>query len=604
MDLETIDLGFKDGFFPNHTLALIQTESEMYTYPGGKWYPIFTGCFSLGAQERYQVFTSDSAGKNPTINATMIPWALKDDGATTSSSFGLHYGSASPFAKVPGSLLYGGYDRNRVTGSILDFQGTFSQSITLQDISIDVIKGSSPFESIPSSSSDSSTITGLLAKGNSTITPSGLSLYIDPCSPYLTLPQSTCDAIASHLPVIYDASLGLYLWNTSSPRYKLIVASASALSFTFMGGRNTDSATIHIPFRHLNLTLTAPFTDGPTPYFPCFTGGTGEYVLGRAFLQDAFLGANWERSKFFLAQAPGPNIPAGVDPVSIQPDEETIKSGGNNWERSWEGFWSVLTPEDLEEPGKVDVGTNGTITSTSNDGAGNEKTGGEKPGLSTGAMVGIAVGAAVLGMALVGAVRIRILKGDFVEGLFQQHGAEVEAREIKERKRAPRVAPWAEGFDVGEYPALPLIPSTAPCPDVAAPAVFDEDMLPIDPRLEQQVGHQSAPDQQAFASLAVSTPKAVAVPTAPAPASVTTAPAAPMTMAQQERRIAELHQEVQKLDRTTHTWDESEDELLILLRNRLAGRLTYAQISAQYLLRHSEKGCESRRSWLKLQKGM
>ncbi|KAK4120048.1 hypothetical protein N657DRAFT_549120, partial [Parathielavia appendiculata] len=415
MQLETIDLGFRSGPIQNHSLALIETESQMYAYPGGTWYPIFTGCFSLGAPDRSQVFSSDTLGKKPGINATMIPWVLKDDGSTASSSFGLHYGAAGPSARMSGSLLYGGYDRNRVVGNVLTFQGDFSQPISLQDISIRVIKGSSPFESVPVDSGSGSgsgsgnvtsntNISGLLTKGNSTIPPSGLPIFIDPCSPYLTLPQSTCDAIASHLPVVYNASLGLYTWNVSSPRYKPIVASASTLSFTVMGGRNTDSLTIHVPFRHLNLTLTAPFAGNPTPYFPCFTSGTGAYVLGRAFFQDAFLGANWEKNRVFLGQAPGPNIPPGVDPVSIQPDEETIKSGGNDWEKSWDGFWTALTAKEANGTSEVDVTTTsggdsggGAGGSGGSGGAASAGSEGEKGGLSTGVIVGIAVGAAVAG---------------------------------------------------------------------------------------------------------------------------------------------------------------------------------------------------------------
>ncbi|AEO58186.1 hypothetical protein MYCTH_2305377 [Thermothelomyces thermophilus ATCC 42464] len=315
---------FKDGIIQNHSLSLIDSAQQMFVYPGGTWYPIFTGCLSVGAPERFQVFTGDGASR-PTLNASMIPWALKDQNMTTSSSFGLHYGSAASAAKMTGSLLYGGYDRNRVVGKMLSIDGDLFKPVTLQDISILVIQGSSPFNS-------ATAISGLLAQGNSSISSAGLPVILDPCSPYLTLPKSTCDSIAAHLPVSYNASLGLYLWNTSSPRYAPVVTSASTLSFTLMGASNTESLTIHVPFRHLSLNLTAPFTATfePVPYLPCFTGGVGAYALGRAFFQDAFVGANWEKRKVWLAQAPGPNIPAGVDAVSIQPDQDAVVAGGND----------------------------------------------------------------------------------------------------------------------------------------------------------------------------------------------------------------------------------------------------------------------------------
>jgi hypothetical protein len=51
----------------------------------------------------------------------------------------MHYGSAAPGAKVLGSLLYGGYDRNRVVGNVLSLDGDFWTAFTLKDISINII---------------------------------------------------------------------------------------------------------------------------------------------------------------------------------------------------------------------------------------------------------------------------------------------------------------------------------------------------------------------------------------------------------------------------------------------------------------------------------
>ncbi|EAQ83434.1 hypothetical protein CHGG_09838 [Chaetomium globosum CBS 148.51] len=46
-------------------------------------------------------------------------------------SFGLHYGSAGATAKMPGSLLFGGYDRNCVIGPILSLDADFRNPVTL-----------------------------------------------------------------------------------------------------------------------------------------------------------------------------------------------------------------------------------------------------------------------------------------------------------------------------------------------------------------------------------------------------------------------------------------------------------------------------------------
>ncbi|OHE96646.1 hypothetical protein CORC01_08103 [Colletotrichum orchidophilum] len=207
----------------------------------------------------------------------------------------------------------------------------------------------------------------------------GLLVSIDGCAPYLTLPKSTCDNIASHLPVLYDAKLGLYLWDTDSTAYNQIVSSATTLSFTFLSGINTKPITIRVPFVHLNLTLSEPLTESPTPYFPCFNSGTGRYALGRAFLQDAFLGANWGQSKWWLGQAPGPNIQLSSSIIPIDEADTVIKAGNKNWEESWKGAWKVLATD--KDNGTTPVGSptdNRQPTPASN--------------LSTGAIAGIAVG--------------------------------------------------------------------------------------------------------------------------------------------------------------------------------------------------------------------
>ncbi|KAF4447800.1 hypothetical protein F53441_8704 [Fusarium austroafricanum] len=242
----------------------------------------------------------------------------------------MHIGSVQP--DLSGSPWFGGYDQNRVVGEVISMNGGPRDGITLQDISIDVIGSKSP--------SKSNSIDGLLAKGNSSIG-GRLKVLIDGCSPYLTLPKSTCDNIAANLPVNYDKNLGLHLWDTKSDKYKEIITTTSTLSFSFISNSNTDPIKIRIPFMHLNLTLSKPLTDTPTPYFPCHTHGNGQYVLGRAFLQDAFVGANWhpDVDTWWLAQAPGPNIQLTTNIVSIMKKDKTVSKGGNDWKASWNGVW-------------------------------------------------------------------------------------------------------------------------------------------------------------------------------------------------------------------------------------------------------------------------
>ncbi len=267
--LDSVDIQ-AGAIVPNVSLALVRT--QMNAYPGG-YYPSSAGCLGVGGAGDTpgtgainQTFSRSST--EPPINASLVPGYFFERTLAPSNSYSMHIGSAG-IPRMQGSLLYGGYDRSRVVGDVLsvDHPGPF----TLKDIAISVVKGTSPFSNFTNKP-------GLLAANNATLS-SGLRITIDGCSPYLSLPRSTCDAIAANLPVTYNDNLGLYLWNVTDPRYNQIVTSPTVLAFTFLGATNTQTVTVRVPFSHLNLTLTTPLTDRPTAYFPCFTGSDQQYAL-------------------------------------------------------------------------------------------------------------------------------------------------------------------------------------------------------------------------------------------------------------------------------------------------------------------------------------
>jgi hypothetical protein len=370
------EVSFNGQTVKNTSLVLL-TDAQTVSYPGGQKSPFFAGCLSLGGdRETNQSFTV-SAGV-PSINASLPSGYLWEHGATDSNSFGMHIGSVQP--DLPGSLFFGGYDKNRVAGDILSMTGSFRSGITLWDVGIDVVDGKSPF-SFPSNK------TGLLSKSAG----SGIKVRIDGCSPYITLPKAVCDNIAAELPVNFDDSLGLYLWDTNSDKYKEIVPSATALSFSFISDSNTDPIKVRVPFMHLNLTLTDPIATSPTPYFPCHVNNSTNYVLGRAFLQDAFVGGNWhpDVNKWWLAQAPGPSIQATTSVVTIGTKDSTIQKGGNNWEASWKGVWTAVEAAPSSSP------TEDTSKNIDSGGSG---------GLSTAAKAGIGAGCGVAALALLALV--------------------------------------------------------------------------------------------------------------------------------------------------------------------------------------------------------
>ncbi|KAI1101355.1 acid protease [Jackrogersella minutella] len=367
----------------NVSLALL--DGSYMAYPNGQWYPLTVGCLGIGAPDTINQSFSNSYG--PAVNASLIPGYLWSQKTTASNSFGMHIGSAYP--KMPGSFYFGGYDQNRIVGDILTYQDDYTNDITLKDVGIKVVDGSSPwgFESLG----------GLLASGNSSITSGGLQVSVDGCSPYLSLPRSTCDAVAKNLPVTYNEGLGLYFWNTDDPKYTQIVNSASVLEFVFVGDSNTKNISISVPFRHLNLTLTAPLVDQSTQYFPCYTGPAKSFTLGRAFLQDAFVGANWGSKSWWLAQAPGPNIPSAS--VVELADGDSVKASSNDWKESWTGSWTALTPDE--------VGSSASVSAPTATGSAGSA---ESAGLSTGAKAGIGAGVGVVGLIAIAALAFLFLR--------------------------------------------------------------------------------------------------------------------------------------------------------------------------------------------------
>lgn len=314
------------------------------------------------------------------IQAWNIPRSLWSSKVIPSFTYSLHLGSAA--LRYPISLIFGGYDKGRMIGA----PTTFSGQATLLDIGIGVELGASPF--------NFSSKSGLLfdASGHN----AAITADPDPQGPYLSLPEETCTAITENLPVKFNDSSGYYLWQVDDPAYSSIVSSPAFLSFTFPPSPgDTENVTVKVPFLLLNLTL-GPALSGlnePVPYFPCMpyvpTRAEDHYVLGRAFLQAALIGRNWDKAVSWLAQAPGPGLGLqglGVSPQNIDPDQVTLEAfpgdAAAQSRSTWSAYW---TP--LPEP----IASNDSATAApDSDGD-----------LSTGAKAGIGVGVSIIGTAFI-----------------------------------------------------------------------------------------------------------------------------------------------------------------------------------------------------------
>jgi hypothetical protein len=396
--------------FPIGINMALQT-SSWATLPDGSTYPLSVGSLALGAPGTVnQTFTLGDGV--PAFNATLLPGFLSTEAPSntilSSNSYGLHIGSVSP--QIPGSLYFGGFDQNRALGTISTQEGSPDDvgAIDLLDITLSVNSGASPWSF--------NSLGGQLASGNSSIV-GQLPVAINSLAPYLHLPKSTCDALAANLPVTYQEKYGLYFWNSSDPQYERIVSSPSYIGFTFRVSESSTNFTINVPFSLLNLTLTAPLTTTPTAYFPCKAETQTHYQLGRAFLQAAFVGVNWNAyngsAAWWLAQAPGPNTPSQLNIQAIGNTDTTIPSSQVDWASTWQDTWKPLVQaaqatQTSGVAGSSSAGTgapaasSGTISSPTN-----SKT---KSGLSTAAKAGVGVGVGIVVFAATAGIIMYLLR--------------------------------------------------------------------------------------------------------------------------------------------------------------------------------------------------
>ena len=383
LDTFTFQSKASNYHIPDFVFAAANASNAML--PNDNSYMTEVGLLALGGPNLAQQFSEQNASN---IDGNLLTGFLKQNGSIPSSSWGLHIGSVMQGQE--GSLTLGGYDQSRALGTVgtFDLGGETGANpiVSLIDISIGVQTGGSPF--------NSPTLQGLFQFGKN----ASASVTLNPALPYMFLPQETCDAITENLPVTYQSSSGLYTWNTNDPQYLRIVSSPAYIQFTFQQSAATNMS-IKVPFPLLNLTLSSPILNDPTPYFPCkpYYTPDGNYFLGRAFLQAAFLGANWETGKFFLAQAPGPNSgPSQI--TTIQSTDKTINSNTiDTYTDSWSQKW---TPLPLS-PGTSDNSTapseNSPLTTQSS-------------GLSTGAKAGIGIGIAAVVLIAVATLIIYLFR--------------------------------------------------------------------------------------------------------------------------------------------------------------------------------------------------
>lgn len=131
----------------------------------------------------------------------------------------------------------------------------------------------------------------------------GFFATIDSTLPYLWLPGDVCDKFAERFQLTYNSSIDLYTVNASAHQFN--AQQNATVSFKIGSGPDDSNTftTIILPYDAFNLQVDYPIVDNATNYFPIKRSTKGDFVLGRTFLQEAYIVVDYERANFTVAPA-------------------------------------------------------------------------------------------------------------------------------------------------------------------------------------------------------------------------------------------------------------------------------------------------------------
>lgn len=134
----------------------------------------------------------------------------------------------------------------------------------------------------------------------------GFQATIDSTLPYLVLPDRICDQFVERFNLELDNRTELYTVSDQASRDNLRTNATVAFKVTKNEKDSINATIIELPYAAFDVEASYPLTtntSGSTRYFPIKRSTNGKFVLGRAFLQEAYLVVDYERSNFTVAPA-------------------------------------------------------------------------------------------------------------------------------------------------------------------------------------------------------------------------------------------------------------------------------------------------------------
>lgn len=184
---------------------------------------------------------------------------------------------------------------------------------------------------------------------------------VDSSTPYLWLPTEVCDRFAAALNLTWRDDLGVYVFQ-DGPQYQAY-KDGKSLSFTFTLSSYHNADNFGQPFNTpgvVNITLPSaafahllkyPFKNvvqwqaSSIPYFPLKRstkeGNNNQYIIGRVFMQEAYIITSYDRGTFSLHQALFPNNAStaySLEPITRPADSPYPKFAGDSTPSSGGGL--------------------------------------------------------------------------------------------------------------------------------------------------------------------------------------------------------------------------------------------------------------------------
>ncbi|KAI0553194.1 aspartic peptidase domain-containing protein [Xylaria curta] len=262
--LESLGLGLTGPRLENQTVGVIATTQ-----------PFYLGVFGLHDQP----INFSSLGNS---SAPSFLTSLKDHNNIPSLSWSYTAGARYRLKPEYGQLILSGYDTSRFAE-----ENTVTYGMT-DDANRQLIVY---LQSINYSDGKSGSLGGNLLS-----TP--ISISIDSTDPNLWLPNDVCNAFEQAFGLTTDQSTGLYLINDT--HHSSLVSQNTTITFALSnvsaGGQDLD---ITFPYAAFDLIAENPLVNSTSYYFPLKRAKTTtQFTLGRTFLQEAYLSADYERRTF------------------------------------------------------------------------------------------------------------------------------------------------------------------------------------------------------------------------------------------------------------------------------------------------------------------